>query len=152
MPGAAVKTTILFLCVANSARSQMAEGLARQLLGNEADIRSAGSQPGARIRPEAIEVMKEIGIDLSASRPKSHGDLPPEFLAGLDYVITLCAEEVCPVIPSQNTTRLHWPIDDPVGAGNTEEETLTAFRMARDLIKEHLQTFALKRLNASRGL
>lgn len=129
----------------------MAEALTRQLLGREADIRSAGSQPGARIRPEAIEVMKEIGIDLSASKPKSHQDLPREFLAGLDFVITLCAEEVCPIIPSQHATRLHWPITDPAGVGCTEQETLAAFREARDRIKEHLQPFALGILSASRG-
>ncbi|MBI3621133.1 MAG: arsenate reductase ArsC [Nitrospirae bacterium] len=128
----------------------MAEGLARRLLGKEADIRSAGSRPGARIQPEAIEVMKEIGIDLSAARPKFHWDLPPEFLAGLDYVITLCAEEVCPVIPSQKAARLHWPITDPVGVGNTAQETFAAFRKTRDRIEEQLRPFALRILSASR--
>ncbi|MBI3802238.1 MAG: arsenate reductase ArsC [Nitrospirae bacterium] len=133
---------ILFLCVGNSARSQMAEGLAKEIFRVRAEIRSAGSQPGEKVQPDAIEVMKEVGIDLSAHRPKSIDALPPAFLAALDYVITLCAEEICPVVPSQKAQRLHWPIPDPVSIGETEEAARQAFRTARDRIKERLMAFA----------
>jgi len=130
---------ILFLCVANSTRSQMAEGLAKEMFGSRAEIQSAGSRPAERIQPEAIEVMKEVGIDLSKGRPKAFDDLPPSFLADLDYVITLCAEEICPVVPSQKAKRLHWPIQDPVSVGNTKEEKCNAFRKARDEIRQKVK-------------
>src|SRR3546814_6829004 len=83
---------ILFLCVANSARSQMAEGLTRQILGDRATVMSAGSAP-SRVNPYAVEAMAEIGIDISGQRSKPVDDIDP---AGVDLVVTLCAEEVCP--------------------------------------------------------
>ena len=89
----------------------------------------------------AIEVLKEIGIDISKGRPKRDDDLPPTFLAGLDYVITLCAEEICPVLPAQKAERLHGPIQDPVSVGHTEQKRLEAFRRARDRIEEKLKAF-----------
>src|SRR5689334_2336880 len=101
---------ILFLCVANSARSQIAEGLAREILGTQVTIESAGSRP-ARVNPFAIQALKEIGIDISHHRSKSVEDLSPAFLAQLDYVITLCAEEVCPTAISK-AKKLHWPLAD----------------------------------------
>jgi arsenate reductase len=99
---------ILFPCVANSARSQMAEGLARHLLGDRVEVLSAGSQP-SRLNPHAVEAMAELGIDISGHRSKSVDGIE---LAGIDLVVTLCAEEVCPVVPGR-TRRLHWPIPDP---------------------------------------
>jgi arsenate reductase (thioredoxin) len=93
---------ILFLCIANSARSQMAEGLARHVLHGRAIARSAGSAPRA-LNPYAIEVMGEVGIDISWHRTKAIGSID---LAELDLVITLCAEEVCPALPG-NVRRLH---------------------------------------------
>jgi len=130
-------TTILFLCVANSARSQMAEGLARQMLGPDVTVLSAGSAPST-VNPHAVEAMAELGIDISAQRSKSVDDID---IAALDLVVTLCAEEVCPVLPGQ-VRRLHWPIPDPA----TKDTTLSPdamrerFRTARDQIGARLAT------------
>ena len=127
---------ILFLCVANSARSQMAEGLARRLLGPEVEVMSAGSQP-SRLNPHAVEAMAEIGIDISAQRSKSIDDVRAE---GFEVVVTLCAEEVCPVVPG-HVRRLHWPIADPAtsDASLAREELRTRFRAARDQIKARIE-------------
>ena len=127
---------ILFLCVANSARSQMAEGLARKILGERAEVSSAGSNP-ASVNPHAIEVMAEIGIDITGQCSKSVDTID---LSGLDLVVTLCAEEVCPVLPGQ-VRRLHWPIPDPAAQDLGEPEA--RFRAARDLIQERIE--ALRR-------
>lgn len=129
---------ILFLCVANSARSQMAEGLAKTLLGNKFVIESAGSEPSGKVHPDAITVMKEEGIDISKHTSKFYDDLPVSFLSDLDYVITLCAEEVCPTMAS-NAKKLHWGMPDPAAA--SESERLDSFRMIRDQIKEKLVAF-----------
>jgi arsenate reductase (thioredoxin) len=127
---------MLFLCVANSARSQMAEGLARDLFGSEAEVVSAGSQP-SRVNPLAIEAMREIGIDISGHHSKSVDTLDA---GGFDLVITLCADEVCPLLPGQ-VLRLHWPIPDPasVDAQADREVALQSFRDARDEIRSRLQ-------------
>ena len=100
--------SLLFLCVANSARSQMAEGLARARFGDRVRIQSAGSQP-SRVNPFAIEVMAERGISLDGHTSKSVDTIDP---STVDTVITLCAEEVCPVFLG-DARRLHWPIEDP---------------------------------------
>jgi arsenate reductase len=126
---------ILFLCVANSARSQMAEGLARDIFGEQAEVLSAGSHP-ASINPHAVEAMAEVGIDITDQYSKSVEAIDP---SGLDLVITLCAEEVCPILPRQ-VQRLHWPIADP--AARSPGEPLTRFRIARDLIQEKIRTLA----------
>lgn len=127
---------ILFLCVANSARSQLAEGLAKSLYGKKAEIESAGSEPSGKVQPGAIESLKEIGIDISQNWSKSYDQLSPKFLVDLDFVITLCAEEVCPAMTSK-AKKLHWPIKDP--AKVPEAEKAEAFRVARDEIKEKLE-------------
>ena len=128
---------ILFMCVANSARSQLAEGLAKQIFPNF-EIRSAGSHPG-KLNPYAVAVMNEVGIDISKHYSKSYDDLAPSFIVGLDYVITLCAEEVCPTMVS-NATKLHWPFPDPASKEQIpEEESLRRFRIARDSIKQRLE-------------
>lgn len=128
---------VLFMCVANSARSQMAEGLAKDLLGNDAEIESAGSAPG-KLNPYAVKAMQEIGIDISRNYSKDVDRLTPKFLAGLDYVITLCADEVCPTTVTKGK-RLHWPVTDPAGHEGSEEEQLKRFRTARDAMKEKLE-------------
>lgn len=127
---------ILFLCVANSARSQMAEGLARHILGDKAEIQSAGSQPSV-VNPYSIEVMSELGIDLSSHRSKSVSDIDT---GRIDMVITLCAEEVCPVLPG-NVQRLHWGIADPASndPSLTPEDLRQRFRTARDQIKTRIE-------------
>lgn len=129
---------ILFLCVANSARSQMAEGLAKSLLGNKFVIESAGSEPSGKVHPDTITVMKEEGIDISKHNSKFYDDLPVSFLSDLDYVITLCAEEVCPTMAS-NAKKLHWGMPDPAAAPDSER--LDSFRTIRDQIKEKLVEF-----------
>lgn len=127
---------LLFMCVANSARSQMAEGLARAFFGKKAEVASAGSEPKA-VNPWGVKAMAELGIDISRHRSKSVAELPSGFVKALDYVITLCAEEVCPVLPGK-TKRLHWPLPDPAGREGTDEEQLQRFREARDAIKARL--------------
>lgn len=127
------------MCVANSARSQLAEGLARAEF-SDAEIESAGSHPG-KLNPYAVTVMKEVGIDISKHYSKSVDDLSPKFLAGLDYVITLCAEEVCPMLVSK-AKKLHWPHPDPACKDPLPEpEMLKRFRSARDAILSRLRAF-----------
>lgn len=132
---------ILFMCVANSARSQMAEGLAKKILGGKARIESAGSEPKT-VHPHALSAMREIGIDLSKHYSKSVEQLPPEFTANLEYVITLCAEEVCPMVVARNAKRLHWPLPDPAGRAGSDAEQLERFRKVRDQLKEKLELLA----------
>jgi protein-tyrosine-phosphatase/N-acetylglutamate synthase-like GNAT family acetyltransferase len=129
---------LLFLCVANSARSQMAEGLARAFFGARAVVASAGSKP-SRVNPYAIEVMRELGIDLGAHRSKSVDEIDP---ATVDTVITLCAEEVCPVFLGR-ARRMHWPIPDPASDDPSlgRDELLARFRRARDTIRGKLAVF-----------
>jgi len=129
---------ILFLCTGNSARSQMAEGLMRHEAGDLFDVFSAGTKPSL-VRPEAIAVMKEIGIDISAHRSKS----VDEFLGQeLDTVITVCdhANESCPVFPG-HTQRLHWPFEDPASVQGTEDQREGAFRKVRDQIRARIIVF-----------
>ena len=126
---------VLFLCVANSARSQMAEGIARSLAPAGVTVSSAGSEP-SRVNPLAIRVLDEIGIDIRSHRSKSVDAISP---AGVDAVITLCAEEVCPVFLGK-ARRVHWGLPDPAGAGRTEEEQLQAFRSVRDELRRRLTT------------
>lgn len=128
--------SILFLCVANSARSQMAEGLARTMFGPTHRVQSAGSKP-AMVNPYAIDVMREIGIDLNAHHSKSVDTIDP---ASVDTVITLCAEEVCPVFLG-NVRRIHWPIPDPASDDSTliPEQMRQRFRTARDQIQGRLE-------------
>ena len=130
-----LKKNILFLCVANSARSQMAEGLARDLYGERANIQSAGSQP-SRVNPFAIEAMSELGLALGEHRSKSVGEIDP---SSVDVVITLCAEEVCPAFLGK-AQRHHWPFPDPDPQGQklSKEATLERFQQARDAIKQRL--------------
>ena len=128
--------SILFLCVANSARSQMAEGLARKLFGARIAVQSAGSQP-SRVNPYAIEVMREVGVDLTSHTSKSVDTIDPATVA---MVITLCAEEVCPVFLGK-ARRLHWPIQDPASLDPalSREDMLARFRTARDQIQARLE-------------
>lgn len=138
---AARKPTLLFLCVANSARSQMAEGLARSRFGEAVTVQSAGSRP-SRVHPWAIEVMRELGIDLGTHASKAVETIDP---ASVDLVITLCAEEVCPVFLGR-ARRLHWPIPDPADPAVPADEQLQRFRTARDAIRGKLEALAVTEL------
>ena|SRR5690554_711990 len=131
--------SILFLCVANSARSQMAEGLARDIFGEAVRVQSAGSAP-SRVNPFAIQAMAELDIDLSTHTSKSVDEIDPD---SVDLVITLCAEEVCPVFLS-GAQRLHWPLQDPDRKGEelSDAERLEHFRVARDQIRARLEVLA----------
>ena len=130
-PDASEPRSLLFLCVANSARSQMAEGLARRLLGRRVRVQSAGSEP-TQVRPEAIEALREIGIDISTHRSKSVDTIDP---ASVDTVITLCAEEVCPAFLG-GARRLHWALADPAAVDGPGR--LDAFRGVRDELRRRL--------------
>jgi arsenate reductase len=124
---------ILFLCVANSARSQLAEGLARKFFGDRHEFFSAGSSP-SKINPLAVKVLQEAAIDTSGQFSKSTDDID---LQSIDLIITLCAEEVCPVVTAK-VKKLHWPFKDP-GTAGTEDEKLESFRRIRDIISAKLQ-------------
>lgn len=125
---------ILFLCVANSARSQMAEGIARSVAPPGMKIWSAGSRP-ASVRPEAIVVLQEIGIDISGHRSKPVAEIPA---SEVDTVITLCGEEECPLFLGK-ARRLHWGLPDPAATAGSEEERLSAFRRTRDELRQRIE-------------
>jgi len=133
-----MKKRILFLCTGNSARSQMAEGLLRHEAGERFQVFSAGTHP-SQVRPEAIAVMKEIGIDISGHRSKSADEFAGR---DLDTVITVCdnARESCPVFPGP-TERLHWPFEDPAAVEGTDEQRTNAFRRVRDRIHDRIKVF-----------
>lgn len=133
------KISVLILCTGNSARSQMAEGLLRHDAGDKFEVESAGVI-SSFVRPQAIEAMREIGIDISGHTSKSVDEFAGE---GFDYLITVCdnAKENCPVFPGK-TTRIHWSFDDPAEAVGSEEEKLSVFRRVRDEIRNKLNGFA----------
>lgn len=133
---------VLFLCVANSARSQMAEGLARSIFGDDVRVQSAGSMP-TKVNPLAVQAMAELGVSLDSHASKNVTDIAPD---SVDLVITLCAEEVCPVFLGK-APRLHWPLQDPDRKTEvlTDEERLNYFRIARDQIRTRIEVLAALR-------
>ena len=134
--GAEARRRVLFLCTHNSARSQMAEGLLRYLAGDRFEVYSAGTEV-TRVRPQAIVVMGEIGIDISGQESKA---LERYLGEPFDYVITVCddANEACPVFPGAES-RLHWSFRDPSQATGGEEERLGVFRSVRDELRERIE-------------
>lgn len=129
---------VLVLCTANSARSQMGEGLIRRFGGDRFEVSSAGTHP-SHVNPFAIEAMREIGIDITGQRSKSVDEFRGhEF----DFVITVCdnAAENCPVFPGA-TRRVHWPFEDPAAAAGSDADRLAAFRRVRDLMRERFASF-----------
>ena len=132
------KKRVLIICTGNVARSQMGEGLLRHFGGDRFEVFSGGLSP-SYVRPNAIAVMKELGIDISHHRSKSVNEFVDD--EPFDYVITVCdhASEHCPVFPGP-AKRIHWSIDDPVAPGG-EEAQLAAFRAARDDLKSRIQEF-----------
>ena len=134
------KPTILILCTGNSCRSHMAEGILRAAAGDLLDVHSAGSNPAGYVHPMAIEVMREIGIDISGHTSKHMND----FLAGkVDIVVTVCgnADQACPMFPGQ-VKRYHWGFEDPAHAPGTGAEVLGAFRKVRDSIRLVFEAYA----------
>ncbi len=132
------KRRVLILCTGNSARSQMAEALLRHDAGDRFEVASAGVEP-SHVRPQAIEAMREIGIDISGHRSKSVDEFTGQ---EFDYVITVCdhANERCPVFPGK-TRRIHWSFEDPAAAQGDEAARLAVFRRVRDEIRERLRSF-----------
>ncbi len=132
------RTRVLILCTGNSARSQMAEGLLRHDGGAAFAVESAGLEPSF-VRAEAIEAMREIGIDISGHRSKSIDEFTRQ---PFDYVITVCdnAKQKCPIFPGA-TRRIHWSIEDPPAVGGAEQTRLAAFRAARDDLRGRLSKF-----------
>ena len=132
---------VLILCTGNSARSQMAEELLRHEGGPVFEVASAGTKP-THVRPEAIAVMREVGIDISSHRSKSVEEFRGQ---AFDYVITVCdnAKDSCPVFPA-TTKRLHWSVKDPAAAKGSEEQRLAEFRRVRDQLRAYLRHFALE--------
>jgi len=141
------KQTVLILCTGNSARSQMAEGLWRHLAGDRFEVFSAGTKPSI-VRSEAIAVLAELGIDISAQRSKSVDEFTGR---PIDLVITVCdnAREACPIFPA-STERLHWPFPDPASVEGTEEERLAQFRRIRDQIHERVTALVQDRTVTAR--
>src|SRR5215469_14817901 len=138
MDSKTMKKRVLILCTGNSARSQMAEGLLRHEAGGCFEVESAGTKPG-HVRPEAITVMKELGIDISSHRSKHVDEFKGQ---AFDYVLTVCdtANESCPVFPGQ-TNRIHKAFEDPAACQGTETERLALFRRVRDEIRAYLKGF-----------
>ncbi|MEP7074916.1 MAG: arsenate reductase ArsC [Acidobacteriota bacterium] len=132
------KKRVLILCTGNSARSQMAEGILRHIGGDRFEVESAGILP-SYVRVEAIEAMREIGIDISSHRSKSVGEFTDQ---KFDHIITVCdnAKESCPVFPG-SAERIHWSFDDPAAIRGSAEEKLAEFRRVRDEIQMRLQNF-----------
>lgn len=132
------KERVLILCTGNSARSQMAEGLLRHDADDRFEVESAGTKPG-QVRPEAIAVMKELGIDISGCRSKSVDEYAGQ---RFDYVLTVCdnAKETCPIFPG-HANRAHQNFEDPAAAQGSEQERLAVFRRVRDQIREYLRRF-----------
>ncbi|MEJ2306055.1 MAG: arsenate reductase ArsC [candidate division WOR-3 bacterium] len=133
-----MKKKVLFLCTHNSARSQIAEGLLRNLLGDKYEVFSAGTEPG-EVNPHSIKVMKEIGIDISQQYSKNIKDFIND---DFDYVITLCggAKESCPFFPG-GKQQFHKDFEDPSSFSGSEEEILDKFRETRDALKEWVENF-----------
>ncbi len=139
--GMEMKKKVLFICVHNSARSQMAEALLNQMCGDRYEAQSAGLEPGT-LHPLALEVMREIGIDISVKETRSVSDVIKSGQA-FDYVITVCDEsstEQCPIFPGV-AARLHWSLPDPAQFKGTREERLEQTRQVRDSIESKIEEF-----------
>jgi arsenate reductase len=133
-----MKLRVLFLCTGNSCRSQIAEGFLRHFGGDQFDVASAGTHP-AGLNPDAVEAMREIGIDISHHRSKAIGEVIGQ---RFDHVITVCdrAKESCPIFPEATCVH-HWPFDDPATAKGSPEERKAVFRRVRDEIAARVQRF-----------
>jgi arsenate reductase len=136
----ATKPTVLILCTGNSCRSHLAEGILRATAGDLLDVQSAGSRPAGFVHPLAIQVMQEIGIDISGHRSKHMNNFLQQ---PVETVITVCgnADQACPIFPGQ-VNRHHWGFYDPAHATGTDDEKLTVFRRVRDEIRMVFAAYA----------
>jgi len=134
------KPKVLILCTGNSCRSHLAEGILHAAAGDLVEVHSAGSKPAGYVHPKAIQVLKEIGIDISDHTSKHMNDFLDKKIT---TVITVCgnADQACPMFPRQ-VNRYHWGFDDPAHAKGTEEEILTEFRRVRDQIQLVFEAYA----------
>lgn len=137
-----MKPTVLILCTGNSCRSHMGEGILRALAGDLLEAQSAGSRPAGFVHPVAVEVMREIGIDISGHESKN---LDKFMHQQVHTVITVCGnvDQICPTFPGQ-VQRIHHGFDDPAHAEGTPDEIRAEFRRVRDEIRTFLNTFAMK--------
>lgn len=144
-----MKPTVLILCTGNSCRSHLAEGILRHAAGDILNVASAGSKPAGFVHPLAVEVMHEIGIDLSNHHSKHMNDFLQQ---SVETVITVCgnADQACPMFPGQNN-RHHWGFDDPAHATGSREEQLAVFRRVRDEIQRVFHAYAAGRKDAARA-
>ncbi len=141
------KPRVLILCTGNSCRSHLAEGLLRKFAGDLLEVASAGSKPAGYVHPVAIEVMREIGVDIRQHTSKHMN----EFLnRQVETVITVCgnADQACPLFPGQ-VNRHHWPFDDPARATGTDAEKFAVFRRVRDQVSAVFQAYADDRRDAA---
>ncbi|WP_182885223.1 arsenate reductase ArsC [Microbispora sp. H10885] len=129
MPTTAPVASVLFVCVHNAGRSQMAAGFLSHLAGDRIEVRSAGSLPAEQVNPAAVEAMKEVGIDISSQAPRV---LTPEVVQASDYVITMGCGDACPIFPGKKY--LDWALDDPAGKG------VEAVRPIRDEIRSRIES------------
>jgi len=120
----------------------MAEGLAKSMFGKEHNIQSAGSIPSGEVHPSAVIAMDDIGIDIRDQYSKSTDDLDKDFIDNLDYAITLCAEEVCPVLPSKALS-LHWMNEDPANDSYSEKQLKTSFSNTRNNLYKLIKKFMI---------
>ncbi len=142
-PVSNMKPVVLILCTGNSCRSHLAEGILRATAGDMVEVQSAGSKPAGYVHPLAIEVMREIGIDISTHRSKHLN----EFLQRpIETVITVCGhvDQTCPMFPGQ-VNRHHWGFPDPAGVEGSEEEKRNVFRRVRDDIKQVFEAYSAGR-------
>jgi arsenate reductase len=144
-----MKPTLLILCTGNSCRSHLAEGILRAAAGESLNVQSAGSKPAGYVHPLAIQVMKEIGIDISAHHSKHMNDFLQQ---PVETVITVCgnADQACPMFPGQ-VNRHHWGFDDPAHVTGKDEEKLVMFRRVRDEIKIVFEAYAAGRRDQAKA-
>ncbi|MFQ5731322.1 MAG: arsenate reductase ArsC [Planctomycetaceae bacterium] len=139
------KTRVLFLCTGNSCRSQMAEGLLRQMAGERFESLSAGARPAGFVHPLAVEAMRELGIDISRQQSQPIEEFLPPQGTPPDLIVSVCssADRECPLFPAR-VERRHWPLDDPAEAEGTDAERLAEFRRVRDEIRAAIAEWLLE--------
>ena len=135
------RPSVLFLCTGNSCRSQMAEGFLRKYAGDRFEVHSAGLKPAAQMNPLAVQVMQEVGVDISGQHPKGVKDYLGQISVHALIIVCAGAEKNCPSIWPGALQRFHWPFEDPAAFVGDEESTLAKFREVRDLISRRVKAW-----------